>query len=134
LARAVGDLLAGLATRHDLDADVVTFVPAGRRARARGFDHAELIARATARSLRLPLKMLVVRAGDGPRQADVPLDERRANVRRRFVAKPNDGRVLLVDDVFTTGATAEACSLALLTAGAESVDVVTWARTLRRRF
>jgi predicted amidophosphoribosyltransferase len=41
--------------------------------------------------------------------------------------------VLLVDDVFTTGATAEACSLALLAAGAHAVDVVTWARTLRRR-
>ncbi len=42
-------------------------------------------------------------------------------------------RVLLVDDVVTTGATAEACSLALREAGATSVDVVTWARTLRKK-
>lgn len=133
LARALGDLLAGLAQRHALDGEVVAFVPSGSRARAHGFDHTELIARAMGRFLGVPVRRLLVRAKEGPRQADVPFMERRSNVRGRFAARATNGRVLLVDDVFTTGATVEACSLALLSSGAGSVDVVTWARTLRRR-
>jgi ComF family protein len=135
LARSVGELLAELVGAHRLatpDA-VVTFVPGSRRARVRGFDHAELIAAAVARALGSPKRRLLVRASDGPRQADVPFMQRRANVRERFGAYPTGVSVLLVDDVFTTGATVEACSKALRTAGARSVNVVTWARTLRRR-
>jgi predicted amidophosphoribosyltransferase len=130
----VGGLLARLASAHGLVTGhtVVTYVPAGRRARGRGFDHAGLIASATAHALGSPLRRLVVRVADGPRQADVANNRRRANVRERFASRSASGHVLLVDDVFTTGATAEACSLALLEAGADAVDVVTWARTLRR--
>lgn len=133
--RAVGGLLAALGEREGLvvpDA-VVTYVPAGRAAARRGFDHAELIARATASALGVPAKRLLLRAREGPRQADVPLDQRRTNVAGRFAAKPVATHVLLVDDVYTTGATAEACACALLGAGAPSVDVLTWARTIRRR-
>jgi predicted amidophosphoribosyltransferase len=60
------------------------------------------------------------------------MDERRANVSDRFSSKIVSGPVLVVDDVYTTGATAEACALALRNAGATSVNVLTWARTLRR--
>jgi predicted amidophosphoribosyltransferase len=132
---AVGDLLASLARREGLAQPgvIVTHVPAGRTAARRGFDHAELIARATARALDADHERLLVRARQGPRQADVPLADRRTNVRGRFAARPVDRPVLLVDDVFTTGATAEACATALRAAGAPAVDVLTWARTLRRR-
>jgi predicted amidophosphoribosyltransferase len=132
---AVGDLLAALARREGLVVSdtVVTHVPAGRAAARRGFDHAGLIARATATALGVRAARLLVRAREGPRQADVPLDRRRANVAGRFAARSVDVAVLLVDDVYTTGATAEACAEALTKAGAASVDVLTWARTLRRR-
>lgn len=135
---AVGGLLADLAVAHDLVGPdhVVTYVPAGRAARRRGFDHAALLARATARRLGSPCAALLVRAHEGPRQADVPMAERRRNVRDRFRGKPSqmpvEAPILLVDDVFTTGATAEACARALAKSGAGAVDVVTWARTLRR--
>ena len=131
----MGGLLAALARREGLVAPdvVVTHVPAGRAAAQRGFDHAGLIARATASALGVPARRLLVRAREGPRQADVPLDRRRANVAGRFAARAVDVPVLLVDDVYTTGATAEACAEALTKAGAASVDVLTWARTLRRR-
>jgi predicted amidophosphoribosyltransferase len=134
LARDVGSLVAGLVRAEGLAGDVVTYVPAGARADRRGFDPARLLAKATARELGRPVRKLLVRVADGPRQADVPLNERRANVRGRFAARPITGSVLLVDDVFTTGATAEACAIALRDAGADHVDVVTWARTLRRLY
>jgi predicted amidophosphoribosyltransferase len=134
LVAGIGSLVADLAMAEGLEADSVTFVPAGRRARGRGFDPACLLARAVARELGVPLRALLVRAHDGPRQADVKQTERRANVRGRFAAVTTNGVVLLVDDVFTTGATAEACALALVRAGASAVNVVTWARTLRRLY
>jgi competence protein ComFC len=135
LAAAVGGLIADLAVRDGLlttEDVIVTFVPAGKRANRAGFDHARLLAAATAATLGARMRPLLVRTTEGPRQADVPLAERRRNVCGRFSARPTEGSVLLVDDVFTTGATAEACSRALLHAGADAVDVVTWARTLRR--
>jgi predicted amidophosphoribosyltransferase len=131
---AIGSLLAALSRREGLSGDVVTFVPGGRAARRRGFDHGELLARAVASGLGLRTAPLLRRTREGPRQADVPLAERRSNVSSRFAARRTAGSVLLVDDVYTTGATVEACALALRRAGAPSVDVVTWARTLLRRY
>ncbi|MGH2670543.1 MAG: ComF family protein, partial [bacterium] len=127
LVRAVGDLLSGLARAEGLwtGEEIVAFVPAGRKARAAGFDHVELIAKAVARRLGVRLERLLYRINDGPRQSDVPFAARRTNVRNRFASRPAHDRVLLIDDVYTTGATAEACSLALRAAGARSVDVLT---------
>lgn len=134
LAAAMGTLLASLARAHGLAGEgaVVTSVPAGASARGRGFDHAALLGRATASALGLPYRPLLVRRALGPRQADVPMEQRRANVRGRFAARGAAGHVLVVDDVFTTGSTAEACATVLRAAGSRSVDVLTWARTLRR--
>jgi ComF family protein len=135
LASIVGELLALLASREGLapDGAMIAWVPGGRATRAHGFDHAAQIARALGRSLQIPAEPLLKRRNDGPRQADVPLEKRRENVATRFHATHAEGHVLLVDDVYTTGSTAEACATALRRAGADSVDVLTWARTKRRR-
>lgn len=135
LAEDIGALIAAAGAREGLasDAAAVTWVPGGRSSRRAGFDHTALLARAVGRALGLPAMRLLDRALDGPRQADVPLSTRRSNVRGRFVSRGACGRVLLVDDVLTTGATAEACAQALRSAGASAVDVLTWARTLRWR-
>lgn len=132
LARELGALLGDLARLHDLVVDgLVAHVPAGRGARTKGFDHAELLARGVAAALGVRHVPLLARAREGPRQADVPLALRQANAADRFRARPTTSPVLLVDDVFTTGATAEACAGALRAAGAEAVDVLTFARTPR---
>jgi ComF family protein len=133
LARAMSGLMSRVAARADLRGDTVCFVPGGRRARRQGFDQAELLAHGVGRAMGLPVRRHLFRTREGPRQADVSMIDRRSNVRGRFAARPTRGAVLLVDDVYTTGTTAEACSLALLESGAESVDVITWARTVRRR-
>jgi len=116
-------LAGGMATlvRHD-EVDLVTWAPTtvGRR-RDRGFDHAELLARHVAADLGLPLRVALCRR-PGPAQTGRRLDERRAGP--SFAGLPDAidrRRVLLVDDVVTTGATFAAAGRALRHAGASSV-------------
>ncbi|HVL81787.1 MAG TPA: double zinc ribbon domain-containing protein [Actinomycetota bacterium] len=135
LAAQIGRMLADLASAYGLGGSepTVVFVPGGRESDRRGFDHAELIARAVGQTLGAPVTGWLRRASSGRRQSEVPLHMRRSNAAGRFSARRARGTVLLVDDVFTTGATIEACSLALVGAGADAVDVVTFARTPRLR-
>jgi predicted amidophosphoribosyltransferase len=115
------------------EADVVTFVPGDReRGRARGHVPAARLARALGDRWDLPTDGLLARSGPSTRQAGLPRAQRRANVRGLFVARRDvGGRIVLVDDVYTTGATAAACATALRRAGARSVEVVCLARAVR---
>lgn len=114
-------------------ADVVTFVPGDQeRGKERGHVPAARLARALGVRWGLPTDRLLARSGPSRRQAGLPRAERRANVRGLFVAPRDvDGHVVLVDDVYTTGATAAACATALRRAGARSVEVVCLARAVR---
>jgi ComF family protein len=130
LARSLAGSMAEALDRTQ--ADVVTWVPLSRRRRARrGFDQAELLARSAARRLDLAAVRLLHRARDTPAQARRLGPERRAALRGAFRGvRPARGCVLLIDDVLTTGATATACAQALLTAGADRVELLTAARSL----
>jgi len=113
---------------------LVTHVPMHPLRRwARGYDQAQLIAQAIAAGLaglakdqqrvHVPLLRRVQRT---PKQSRVEADQRTANVKNAFAVAPVDltgRRVLLVDDVKTSGATLKACSRALRKAGAAQVDV-----------
>lgn len=103
------------------------------RRRERGFNQAELIARAVAREARLPLRRRVLKkTKECPPQTGLSAAARRTNVASAYRARlPRSLRgktLLLVDDVLTTGATAESAARALLAAGAGAVDVLTLAR------
>ncbi|MDW5598780.1 ComF family protein, partial [Conexibacter stalactiti] len=103
------------------------------RHRRRGFDQAARIAEALARRLALPVASCLRRAGPATRQLGASRATRLAAGRLTLrVAGPVPPRVLLVDDVHTTGATFEACARALRAAGAEHVAAVAYARTLAR--
>jgi ComF family protein len=120
-------------------ADVVVPVPAhALRLRERGYNHAELIAKPLARSLGLPCRSyLLVRNRPRPDKLRLTLRERWRSVRGaytiRYGLRVDNLRVLLVDDVLTTGATLDACSRALRKAGAARVVAVTVARAISRR-
>ncbi|MGQ0825197.1 MAG: ComF family protein [Actinomycetota bacterium] len=115
-----------------LDIDVVTWAPASRtRRRDQGLDHAFALARGVARRLDVPVAALLARA-DTRAQTGSSWLERRRGPDLRATGSARHLRVLLVDDVATTGATVAAAASALLTAGAASVAVATAARTPRR--
>jgi ComF family protein len=138
LAAYFAERLATLAQRACLAADIVVPVPLHRvRERERGFNQAELIAREVARRLKLPFKpVLLMRTKARPDKHILSNDERWRIVRGAFATRPgsqvDNKRVLLLDDVMTTGATLDACAGALLEAGAKSVIGLTVARAVRR--
>ena len=135
LLRELGRLLAEEAPRRmPLDGiDAIVPVPLHWRRRwRRGFNQAEVLAAAVGAAHGLPvLSRALVRVRATPTQAGGAAARRR-NVREAFAAGRIRGvagaTLLLVDDVFTTGATVNACAAALLAAGAADVSVLTLAR------
>lgn len=117
-------------------ADVVVPVPLHKsRLRERGYNQAELIARPLASRLRLPLRPhLLVRTKPRPEKLKLTNRERWSTVRGAYATcegtRVDNLRVLLVDDVFTTGATLDSCARALRRAGAGNVLGLTVARAV----
>jgi len=115
-------------------ADVIVPVPLHRqRARERGFNQVDLFGRPLARRLRLPYRaVLLVRSRPRPEKHLLRHDERWEAVRGAFAMREgrrvDNLRILLLDDVMTTGATLDACSRALREAGAKCVLGLTIAR------
>jgi len=116
--------------------DLVIPVPLHpKRLRWRGFNQAVILAREVGRLWDLRVDPFILsRPKETPPQTQLPEDERRRNVRAAFVVNPHKSikgkRLLLVDDVYTSGATVNECSRTLLRAGAKEVQVLTLARTV----
>lgn len=129
LAQLVEDVIR---RRGDLEFDAVVAVPMHRaKRRQRGYNQAELLARAVARRLRILCDpSLLTKRVDRAPQSTLPRGERAKNVRGAFVAAPRAGgrSLLLIDDVCTTGETLRACASALVAAGAARVCAVVVAK------
>ena len=117
--------------------DMIVPVPLhSAKRRERGFNQAERLAAGLGRATRIPVNSrLLQRTVPTPSQTRLDRDQRAANVRGAFRLRPGqslDGarRIVLLDDVFTTGATTSACAKVLKTAGADEVCVWTVARGL----
>src|SRR5439155_21612351 len=105
----------------------------GRRLE-RGHHPAQRLARELAERWELPVTGALRRTGAAPRQRGLDVAARGRNVRGAFAAASKaPRRVCLVDDVYTSGATANAAASSLRRAGAQRVEVVTFARALRLR-
>jgi len=115
------------------EASIVTFVPPDPdRGLKRGHHPPGRLAEELARSWELPVEALLRRRRAAKRQRVLSRAERRRNVAGAFVAPSAvPSSVVLVDDVFTSGATANSAASALRQAGARRVEVVTFARVVR---
>ena len=126
------ELVADLVERPA--ADVIAYIPSDPlRQLTRATHPAEALARGLGDRWQLPVEPLLARRGSASaRQAGLRRAARLTNVRQAFAA-PNavSGSVVLVDDVYTTGATAAAAAATLRRAGASRVEVVTFARAVR---
>lgn len=122
-----GAMAACLRQEADFDAQLITWVPISKkRKKQRGYDQARLLALALAERLQLPAAPCLVKIRDNPAQSGLrDRDERKKNVSGAYVPSPEGSfsgkRILLVDDVITTGSTLEECSRILRKNGAESV-------------
>jgi ComF family protein len=125
LARVLGEMLSDYLGAHPLPADALTPVPLHPdRERERGYNQARLLAHALGDRHHLPVwddALTRVRATRS--QIELNAAERRVNVQGAFQAAPRVAgtRLLLIDDVCTTGATMDACGIALKARGAASV-------------
>lgn len=129
MADPLGALLATYATAHPIPADAVVPVPLHpHRLRERGFNQSELLAQPVAGAYSLPLLATgLARRRDTAHQMKLDAKTRQENVRGAFVWQhptPPPPRVLLIDDVLTTGATVRACAEALRAAGTREVRVL----------
>ena len=131
LMRAGGEVLK--------NADFLVPVPLHyRRLLARRYNQADLIARSLARETGIPcLSEALRRTRSTPSQGHLKADERAKNVRRafalnaRFAERIKGARVVLIDDVYTTGSTVKECTKVLLKAGVSDVSVLTLARVVK---
>jgi ComF family protein len=133
LARPMAGLMAEYLKSNSLPVDIITAVPIhSRRMRQRGYNQSDLLAEELSRSIKLPTSRgTLTRLRNTPSQVSLGASERRSNVEGAFQCKYQifqNRRVLLIDDVCTTGATLNACAVALKEAGALSV----WGLTLSR--
>lgn len=137
LARPLGEALASSCHAYAGLVDAVVAIPLHQdRLRERGFNQSALLAGPVARALGVPLRGGALRrVRPTVAQASLPREDRLANVRGAFRAGPRVGkrgrglgRVLLVDDVRTTGATLASAAMALLDAGVPRVYTLALAR------
>lgn len=122
LAAAMSHCISGLPF------DALVPIPLHRRGlRARGANQSALLAGLVSRETGLPVRDALVKRRDTRRQSRLPAEERETNVRLAYEAGGDLSglRLLLVDDVRTTGATAQDCARALRAAGAEDVSLLT---------
>lgn len=129
-AQAYGRLLAMKLSREEwTDFDILTWIPiSDKRRRRRGYDQVELIAGALAQELAVTARPCLKKIQDNPAQSGiVGQAERRANVLGVYqvveAGAVSGRRVLLLDDIVTTGSTAGECARVLLTAGAKEVKL-----------
>jgi ComF family protein len=138
LGQLMVESLEGPAASLDIGSvDAICPVPLHEaREGERGFNQSELLAEVVADATGKPLKRLLIRTRPTLPQVDLPARSRAANVRGAFAADLHeaiDGQiVLLIDDLFTTGATMTECARTLRRAGAREVRVLTLARPLPR--
>ncbi len=127
-AKGIAYLMADklLASEYYTKFDCITFVPQSPKGKFnRGYNQSYLIAKELSKLLKIPCKPMLKRTNDGEDQHTLNAIKRKANVRKCYFAtnKKGNGTALLVDDIYTTGATANYCSYLLRKMGFDKVYI-----------
>ncbi len=131
----LADMLAASITARGVEFDCILSVPMHLRRRLlRGSNHVDPLAAALAKRLKLPLDPSLVRIRNTPPQVHLPRTERLKNVKNAFAVRRakhlENKTILLLDDVTTTGATADECVRTLRRAGVAAVHFAVLAKTV----
>ncbi len=136
IAQTLGAMMADEYLKRGMHAEIAAIVPMTHaEEKSRGYNQSELLANEIADRLKLPLLPALVKTKDTASQKKLTGKERAQNLKDAFTCtyiQVKGRKVLLIDDVFTTGATANACAEALIKAGAREVCVLTAAVTKRK--
>ena len=136
IAKTLGAMMSDEFIRCGMEADIAVYVPMTEwEEKKRGFNQSERLAREVAERLKLPLLPALVKTKDTSSQKKLSRTERAENLSGAFACiyeQVKDRKILLIDDVFTTGATANACTKALFKSGAAEVVVLTAAVTPKK--
>ncbi|MCM1306540.1 MAG: ComF family protein [Bacteroides sp.] len=136
IAKTLGAMMADEYLRRKMSAEIAVYVPMTEwEEKRRGFNQSELLAREVADRLGLPLLPALVKTKDTSAQKQLTRKEREENLKGAFECVYGEVKhrsILLIDDVFTTGATANACTHALIRGGAREVFVLTAAVTKKK--
>ena len=127
---AFAEYLALMCFKNYLAADFIAYVPMTEKAeKKRGYNHGRILAEKTAEIMNIPVKECIIKTRETKRQAKLNGEQRRKNLIGAFKVTDKsavkDKTALIIDDVTTTGATAEAIAEALKKAGARSVLLAT---------
>ena len=131
LAKSFGDLLAYKLRQYNLYADLIVPVPIHyKRDMARGYNQSAYIAKFVGELINIPVKKgVLVKVKHNPKQSLLDMNSRKENVKNAYSvvdkAVIEDKKILLIDDIFTTGSTVNECSRVLKIAGAKEIIVAT---------
>lgn len=133
IAQTLGALMADEFLKSGMQADIIVFVPMTQKEeKKRGFNQSALLAYEVGGRLNIPVLPALVKIKDTSAQKELHGKERAINLKGAFSCafeQVKSRRLLLIDDIFTTGATANECAKVLLKAGAREVNVLTSAVT-----
>lgn len=135
LGRIISEIMADKLRSEEVNPDLIVPVPVHkRRLRIRGYNQAGLLAEMISKEVNIPVdNEILFRGKDTPARKGLNREERRATIRDAFYVPAGKKfmleacKILLVDDIMTTGSTADACAGRLKQAGADQVIVLTFA-------
>lgn len=133
IAQTLGALMADEYLKSDMQADILVFVPmSAKEEKKRGFNQSALLAYEIGARLNIPVLPALVKVRDTSQQKELKGKNRARNLEGAFACvfeQVKNRKIVLIDDIFTTGATANECAKALLKAKAREVSVLTCAVT-----
>lgn len=133
-ATSIGYVMSSYVTEQY---DLITSVPSTKkRTKRKGYNPSRLIAEQIERIREIPYREVLIKTKETPAQSTLPFKARLTNLKNAFSVKENTTvsnlKILLIDDIYTTGSTVNECAKTLKKAGADVVDVLTFAMTDRR--